>query len=356
MTELRAAIDALDASLVSLLDSRMELVLKVRTAKEADGGDDAGMYRIEREEEILQRLRQHAEVLTEAEVRTIFREILSCSYRRQEQQQIAYLGPPGTFSQLAVQRLFGQEAETFSCNSIHEVAQAVTSGHSRHGILPLENSTRGFVDESLDLLASSELVVGGEVMVPVRHCLMGTGKDWRKAKKIYSHPQSFAQCRAWLQKHLPTMPCEPVLSNAQAAERAAAETGTLAIAPELAADIYDLQVLQRDIQDAEDNTTRFVLIGKRQVPPSGLKDKTSLLLTTEDRPGALLELLQIFDHHQINMTMLYSRPSGIGKWSYRFFLDVDGHRQSSPLSDALKELEELGNLLKIIGSYPVASG
>ena len=358
MESLRTRIDKIDTELVALLDERVDLVLQVRDAKLADG--DAVMHRIEREEEIFARVSSLTGKLSEAQAKAIFREIISACIAHEERQEVAYLGPPGTFSQQAVEMGFGNSASALPCNSIAEVVRAVETGRAQHGILPLENSSRGLVDESVDALANSEVLIGGEILVPVRHCLMGLPDSKRKKGKpkegsrIYSHPQSFAQCRNWLGDNLPTLSLQPVLSNGEAAERAAADGETLAIAPEVAAGIHGLEILHSDIQDDADNTTRFVMIGKRRVPPSKGADKTSLLVASEHKPGALLELLQVFNRHYLNLTMLYSRPSGQRNWSYSFFLDVDAHRDAPQMVAALKELQQRKSLLRVFGSYPAA--
>ena len=359
LDSLRVRIDKIDTELVALLDERVDLVLQVRDAKLADG--DALMHRIEREEQIFARVASLTGKLSGAQAKAIFREIISACIAHEERQEVAYLGPPGTFSQQAVQMGFGSSASALSCNSIGEVVRAVETGRAQHGILPLENSSRGLVDESVDALANSELLMGGEILVPVRHCLMGLPDSqnkrqnkYRDASRIYSHPQSFAQCRNWLGDNLPTLSLQPVLSNGEAAACAAADSEALAIAPEVAAGIHGLEILHSDIQDDADNTTRFVMIGKRQVPPSKGADKTSLLVASEHKPGALLELLQVFNRHYLNLVMLYSRPSGQRNWSYSFFLDVDAHRDAPQMVAALKELQQRKSLLRVFGSYPAA--
>ena len=354
LSRIRDGIDAIDDQILKLLSQRLKLVLQAGEVKRALGMTGA-LHRIEREEAIYARLAEASTDLTEPEIRKIFREIISCQMAREQQQRVAFLGPPGTFSQQAVQEHFGHSAATLDCGSIDDVINAVEDDRAQHGVVPLENSTRGMVDESLDALTRCDLVLTGEVLVPVQHCLMALpGTGIAGAKKIYSHSQSFAQCRNWLQKHLPEPEQELVNSNGAAAAKAAANKGTLAIAPALAADIHGLEILQPGIQDKRNNTTRFVVIGKREIPPGPGIDKTSLLISAEHKPGALLELLQIFGRRDINISSLYSRPSGLTPSSFSFFLDVNGHQQEEPLRSVLQELQQRNTLLRLFGSYPAA--
>lgn len=356
LSELRQQIDALDDRLIALLDERLRIVLQVGKTKAQlhTDGDDAtqSKMRPEREEAIFNRLAALSEELSAEAVRAIYREIISACMSYEQAQTVAYLGPAGTYSQQAVRAHFGRSAVALPCADIAAVVRAVETAEAHHGLLPLENSTQGMVDESYDRLTGSELTMTGEVLLPVRHCLLGAeGLSLQQVAKVYGHTQALAQCREWLGANLPNAVREPLASNALAAQRAAKEDNAVAVASEIAAEIYHLAVLQRGIQDVSSNTTRFGVVGHRPPEPTG-SDKTSLLVRGDDRPGALLEILEIFQRHEVNLSMLYSRPSRQKNWSYVFYLDADGHRAAEPLSLAMQELRDKGVLLSVLGSYP----
>lgn len=352
LTRLRQQIDALDDKIIALLDQRLQYVIRVGEAKSQFAGDEEAKARPERTEAIFQRLTALSEAYSPEAIRAIYREIISASLSYEQRQNVAYLGPPGTYSQQAVQAHFGRSTDTQDCSDIAAVIRAVENGEAQHGLLPLENSTQGMVDESYDRLTASNLTMTGEVQLPVRHCLLGAeGLALEQVQQVYGHAQALAQCRDWLGSHLPSARRQPVASNGLAAQRAAAEPKTAAIASEIAAEIYDLTILQQNIQDVSTNVTRFGVIGRRAPLPSG-SDKTSLLVRTDDRPGALLEILEIFHRHSVNLTMLYSRPSRQKNWSYIFYMDAHGHRDEKPLTDVLEQMRQQGVLLGVLGSYP----
>ena len=228
------------------------------------------------------------------------------------------------------------------------------SGGSDYGVVPIENSTEGVVGHTLDMFVSSGLSICGEVELPIHHCLMARSDDSdavNTVARIYSHQQSFGQCRRWLDANLPNVPRETVSSNGEAARLASVEPGTAAIAGEAAANDYGLRVLAANIEDEPGNRTRFVVLGRQAVGATG-KDKSSVLFSTKDRPGALYELLQAFKKRDINMTRIESRPSHRGTWSYVFYVDFEGHAEDADVQAALAELAELAPFYKFLGSYP----
>ncbi len=347
---IRREIDELDNELLALISRRAELAKKVAEVKDDEGS--AHYYRPEREAEVLRSLVEGNDgPLPGRHVSRIFQEIMSACRALQKPLAVAYLGPEGTFSERAALKHFGHAIDSRPVDSIGAVFRQVESGGGDYGVVPIENSTEGVVGHTLDLFVSSELSICGEVELRIHHCLMAKGGSLADIAKIYSHQQSFAQCRRWLDANLPQAKQETVSSNAEAARRAAAQSGCAAIAGEAVADDYRLRVLASNIEDEPGNTTRFVVIG-RQVAGATGRDKTSVLFSSKDRPGALYELLQSFKKRDINMTRIESRPSRRGNWSYVFYVDFDGHVADANVGAALAELQELAPFFKSLGSYP----
>lgn len=345
---MRERIDALDERLLKLLAQRARLAQRIGGLKQGP------IYRPEREAQILRRVKSlNRGPLSDAAVTRLFTEIMSACRALEDRMTVAYLGPPGTFSQEAVIKHFGGLAMTRSCASIDEVFREVEKGGAGHGVVPVENSTEGAVGRTLDLLLTTPAKVCGEVMLPVRQCLMAKDKRREKIRKVYSHTQSLAQCQRWLARHLPHVETVAVVSNAEAARRASRERNTGAIAARTAAALYGLHVLARNIEDEPRNTTRFLVLGERDAPPSG-RDKTSLILSTRNVPGAVHELLTPLADNQVSMTRLESRPARTGLWEYVFYVDIEGHQQDGNVTRALAELEHRASFLKNLGSYPAA--
>ncbi|MCR4301009.1 MAG: prephenate dehydratase, partial [Sulfuricaulis sp.] len=262
-------------------------------------------------------------------------------------------GPEGTFTQEAALKQFGQAVETVPLAAIDEVFREVESGNAHFGVVPIENSTEGVVNHTLDMFMASPLKICGEVALRIHHHLLGKCNDLGGANGVASHQQSLAQCREWLDANLPGVKRVPVASNAEAARLAAKDTGTLAIASDSAARLYGLHLFASNIEDRPDNTTRFLVIGTIDTGPSG-NDKTSLLLSSRNRPGALQRLLAPLAKNKINMTRIESRPARETLWDYVFFIDVDGHWKDRKVAKALAELEKEAAFLKRLGSYPKA--
>ncbi len=351
--ELRAKIDELDGKIQTLINERAGLARQMAEAKR-DQPRSIDFYRPEREAQVLRRvLERNQGPLRDEEMLRLFREIMSACLAQQEPLKVAFLGPEGTFTQAAVQKHFGHSVRALSLASIPEVFNEVETGVADFGIVPIENSTEGTVSNTLDMFMSSPLMICGEVELRIRQHLLTAATDLSHIRKVYSHQQSLAQCRAWLRETLPDVECVAVSSNAEGARRARDEEGAAAIAGEAAAEIYQLQRLVSNIEDRPDNTTRFLVIGREIFAPSG-HDKTSLMLSADNRPGALQHLLDPFARHNISMTKIESRPSRRGKWDYVFFIDIEGHAEEDRLKPALSELEQAASLFRVLGAYPSA--
>src|SRR5437763_11249916 len=345
----REAIDAIDREILAKLNARAAHARAIGALK---GGGPA--YRPEREAQILSRLTaENAGPLSHDHMAGVFRQIMSACLALEQQLRIAYLGPAGTFSHAAVARHFGQFVDAVPCATIDEVFRSAESGQSDYAVTPVENSTEGAVGRTLDLMCQTKLAICGEVKLRVQQNLLSNAGDLAQVSKIYSHAQSLAQCVQWLAKHLPGVPRVAVASNAEAARLAAAEAGAAAIAGDIAAAIYELAILAPHIEDEPNNTTRFWVLGRQGVAPSG-RDDTSLVMSAPNRPGAVHALLEPFARHGVSMTRFESRPARTGLWEYLFFVDVAGHRLDPPVAAALAELSQKAPFLKLLGSYPAA--
>ena len=345
----RAAIDELDRKILELLNERATHAQAIGTLK---GTGDA--YRPDREARVLARLRAaNSGPLSNEAVTGIFRQTMSACLALEQTLRIAYLGPAGTFSQEAVVKHFGQFVATVPCATIEDVFRAAESEQTDHAVVPVENSTEGAVGRTLDLMCQTPLSICGEIRLRIRQNLLSTAATIGEVTKVYSHAQSLAQCTRWLARHLPDAPHVAVASNAEAARLAALEPGAAAIAGESAAALYALNVLAPHIEDEPNNTTRFWVLGRNRVPPSG-RDETSLVMSAPNRPGAFHNLLEPFATHGVSMTRLESRPARTGLWEYLFFVDVAGHETDATVAAALAELQKKAPMLKILGSYPSA--
>ncbi len=351
LEQIRAEIDALDPQLHALLNRRATLALEVAEVKN-DGSGKPVLYRPEREAQVLREVvARNAGPLSDETVSRLFREIMSACLALEEPVSVAYLGPEGTFTHEATLKHFGHAAEIGPMATIDAVFRAVEAGTAAFGVVPVENSTQGVVHHTLDMFISSPLGICGEVELAVHHQLLSQVTELAAVERVYAHHQALAQCRQWLQSTLPNVATEAVNSNADAAQRAGVGFGTAAIASAWAGEHYALNTLASNIEDKPDNTTRFLVIGTQEIEASG-EDKTSLLLSARDRPGALYKLLAPLADAGISMTKIESRPSHVGKWQYVFFIDVEGHRDDVPLRDVLRTLESNAALFRVLGSYP----
>ncbi|HXQ64364.1 MAG TPA: prephenate dehydratase [Steroidobacteraceae bacterium] len=356
LADIRTEIDRIDAELEQLLNARARIAQAVGTTKRAAGTATAEFYRPEREAEVLRRvMARNRGPLSNEEMVRLFREIMSACLAQQEPLKIAFLGPEGTFTQQAVLKHFGHSVRALPLPAIDDVFREVESGVADFGVVPIENSTEGTVSHTADMFLLSPLKICGEVELRVHQHLIGWVDSLERIERICSHQQSLAQCRGWLSEHLPNVERIAVASNAEAARRARDEDGTAAIAGEAAAEVYGLKILVPEIEDRPDNATRFLIVGRKILEPSG-RDRTTLLLSGPDTagPGALLRLLEPFARHGISMSRLESRPSRRKKWDYVFFVDVEGHASDAPVAKALAEIKRRASLCKLLGSYPRA--
>jgi chorismate mutase/prephenate dehydratase len=350
LSDLRAAIDAIDAELIQLLRRRAEVVKEIGKRKNEAGET---VFDAAREEMVLRRASavDAAPLSTEA-VRAIFAEIISACRALEEPVIVAYLGPPYTFTHLAARHRFGSQANYLDCGSVHGVFDAVERGQASVGVVPVENSLSGAVPETLDRLVTTDLKIIGEHYQPIEQCLLGNS-SLEEVRKLHTHPQAHAQCQRWLRENLPNVEVINQSSTAAAARAAQADPGSAAIGPAEAADAYGVRVLARAIQDYPDNRTRFFVLGRGVPAPTG-RDKTSLVFAAQHRAGALHEALTPFRVYGVNMTMIQSRPVPGRLWQYVFFVDIEGHEKDGHVAKALQDMRELASNLAVLGSYPAA--
>jgi chorismate mutase/prephenate dehydratase len=349
LEKIRREIDRLDDELAALIEKR---AAQAKKAGELKAG--AAAYRPERESEILRRVSKRNGLLGE-KMSAIFREIISACRGLEEAIRVSYLGPQGTFSEQALRKHFGAAVEALPVPSVDEAFRRCESGGAQFTVVPAENSTEGVVGRTLDLLVTTPLRICGEVELRVQQNLLSREKELRSIKRVYSHAQSLAQCNGWLAQNLPGVERVPVASNAEAAQRAAQEAGTAAIAGQAAGERYGLAALARSIEDDPNNTTRFLVLGNLDPAPSG-RDRTSLVMSAENKPGAVHALLTPLAAHGVSMSRIESRPARArtALWEYLFFIDVEGHQKDAHVAQALAALRAKAPYLKILGSYPVA--
>jgi len=353
---MRERIDAIDSELQRLLNERAACALAVGAIKQSEpGAEQPVYYRPEREAQILTRIKAENEgPLADNEIARLFREIISCCLNLEQPLTIAYLGPPGTYCEAAAVKQFGHFAGTVSQSSIDEVFREVESAGAHYGVVPVENSTEGMINQTLDCFMDSSLNVCAEVELPIHHALMVNQDNGdTPITEILSHSQSLAQCRAWLNAHYPGLERTPVSSNAEAARQVSQRTGVAAIAGDMAAEEYDLRIIASNIEDHADNKTRFLVLGQQKVGPSG-RDKTSILVSTRNEPGALYKVLGPFHRHEISLSRIETRPAKSGSWSYVFFIDFDGHQSQPEIKEVLAEVAEVAMEVRQLGSYPQA--
>jgi chorismate mutase / prephenate dehydratase len=358
LENIRDSIDAIDARIQALLNERARFAQLVGISKTASG-KAVDFYRPEREAQVLRKaLKRNRGPLRDEEIARLFREIMSACLAQQEPLKVAFLGPEGTFTQAAVLKHFGSSVRALPLPAIDEVFHEVEGGVADFGVVPIENSSEGTVNHTLDMFLSSALKICGEVELRISHHLMGRMSGTESVKRVCAHPQALAQCRGWLDDQLPDVERVPVSSNAEGARRARDERGTAAIASRAAAEIYGLTLLANEIEDQSDNTTRFLIVGRKLFEASGASgaDRTTLLVSAHDTDGsgALFRLLEPMAEHGVNMTRIESRPSRKRKWDYVFFIDISGHVSDPPVAKALAALEKRASLFKVLGSYPRA--
>jgi len=349
---LRSAIDEIDRRIVALLNERARLAQEVGRVKDAT---DLPVYRPEREAEVLRNVAAASTgPLPEAALAAVFREVMSACRALERRIRVAFLGPAGTFSELALLKQFGSSVEAVPCLSIDEVFRTVEAGGADFAIAPVENSTEGSITRTLDLLLATPLAIVAEVSLPVEHHLLTSSGGMQGVTRIAAHAQALAQCVNWLNQHYPTIERQPVASNGEAARLASADPAMAAIAGEAAASRYGLVPVASHIQDDPANRTRFVALGRQRSQPSG-RDKTSLILAVAHRAGAVHHMLAPLARHGVSMTRFESRPAKTGTWEYYFYVDVEGHEADPKVAVALEQLRGECAFYKSLGSYPVAA-
>ncbi|MBP7793326.1 MAG: prephenate dehydratase [Candidatus Goldbacteria bacterium] len=346
MKKYRKEIDVIDDHIVELLHKRAAMVKKIAEIKQRE---KVHIYDPARESLILKRIKK-GDFPVEA-VKNVFNEIFSASRYLQKKVRVAYLGPVASFSHMAAIKRFGKMISYLPFNSIRDVFVEVEKENADYGCVPVENSTEGAVNYTYDMFVDSDLKICSEIMLNVHHCLMSKAKDVKKIKQIFSHPQSFAQCRNWIESNVPDVKLTEVSSNSKGAELAAKTPGSAAIAGELAASTYGLNIIASDIQDMADNITRFFIIGNQINEKTGF-DKTSIMVSIKDKVGALYDLLRPFQKYRINLTNIESRPSKKKAWDYLFFVDFQGHVDEKKVINALNEIKNKCGEVKVLGSYP----
>lgn len=351
LDDIRIQIDKLDNEILSRINQRAALAQEVAKIKQTLENSPE-FYRPEREAKVLKKIMANNQgPLANKEIAVLFREIMSACLALEQPINVAYLGPEGTFTQAAALKHFGKFAKTYPFNSIAKVFREVEIGDSQYGVVPIENSTEGVITHTLDEFVQSKLKICGEVEVLIHHNLLSQDNDLSSIKEVYAHQQSLGQCRQWLDDNLPNAKRIPVSSNAEAAKTIKELPQAAAIASEVAADIYDLNIVAKNIEDIENNTTRFLIIGRNEPDTSG-EDKTTLLLVADNKPGALHRLLEPFSKHGVSMSRIESRPSRRMNWEYVFFVDVNGHQNDEGLKQAIETLRENSQIVSILGSYP----
>lgn len=348
--EHRKAIDRLDAQIVRLLNERTRHVLAIGEIKRKAGEE---IYVPARERLVLNRIaRLNPGPMTNEQLRAVYREVMSSALALEKTLTIAYLGPQATFTHQAAIKRFGSSLQYSAQKTIADVFTEVSKHRADYGVVPVENTTEGVVTHTLDMFVDSDLKIVSQIVLRIQQCLMSNSPRAR-IRKLYAHPQSLAQCRAWVQNHLPRVEIIETSSNARSAELAAREAGAAAIAGTLAAETYRLNILELDIQDNAANATRFLVLGRACSPPTP-KDRTSLMISISDKVGALHHALAAFRRYRINLTKIESRPSKRKAWEYFFFIDCDGHVESPRVAKAITFLEQECSFVKVLGSYPNA--
>jgi chorismate mutase/prephenate dehydratase len=351
---LRDQIDALDQQIQQLINERAQCAQNVAHVKEKyANGEAIQFYRPEREAQVLRKvMARNKGPIANEDMARLFREVMSVCLALEEPLKVAFLGPEGTFTQAAALKHFGHSVQCESQASIADVFREVAAGSVKYGVVPVENSTEGVVTHTLDSFAESSLQICGEVALRIHHHFL-SNETKTQIKTVYSHPQSLAQCRQWLDTHWPNVERVAVSSNAEAARRAAKESNAAAIAGDAAADLYSIEALASNIEDMPDNTTRFLIIGVDKTQNCG-DDKSSIMVSSRNQPGALYHVLEPFHRAGVSLTRIETRPSRSGAWNYNFFIDFEGHCDQPHIQAVLEQVGSAASDLKILGSYPKA--
>jgi chorismate mutase/prephenate dehydratase len=345
----RKKIDAVDKSIVKLLNERAQIAKEIGKEKTALG---EAIYVPSREKEVIKKATSGKNVLRIEDLASIYTEIISACRNLEVTTKIAFLGPWATWTHQAALKKFGSSCLFIPCADVKGVIEEIENARVDFGVVPVENSNEGSVNVTLDLLVETNLNVCGEISLKIDQSIL-VKEEKNQILRIYSHPQGLAQCRNWLSKNYPDVELIPVSSTAEAAKKTAKESYAAAIASEAAAKIYKLQVLESGIQDGKQNYTRFFVVGNSKTKPTG-DDKTSLVFMIKDRVGALHDIMGVFDKNKVNMVRIESRPSRKKLWEYMFFVDIDGHSDDKKVSAAINDLKQFCVFVKVLGSYPKA--
>ncbi len=352
LIQIRNDIDRIDVQIQDLIGQRAECAQKVADIKTKGGTVEAVFYRPEREAQVLRAVKaRNTSLLPDEEMAKLFREIMSACLALEQPTTVAYLGPEGSYSHASVIKQFGSSAHPIAVSTIESVFELVEKGGAHYGIVPVENSSEGVVKTTQNALLKTKLKISGEVELAIHHCLLSKSSSVESLKKVVAHTQALGQCEQWIKNNLPWVEVEAVASNALAAKQAQSDPSIAAIASEQAAQLYGLTILESNIEDQADNTTKFWVLGKESTQCSG-EDKTAMVVSIKNHSGALLELLTCFSQRDINMTRIISRPSEDKTWDYLFFIDVLGHQSDENVNQALKEVAEKAMFFKLLGSFP----
>ncbi len=346
--ELRQRIDKIDQRITHLLHQRGRVALEIVTAK---GREKLSTYDPSREKEVFEKVSNYLGPFPKRGIQAVFREILSASRSLQREIQVGYLGPQGTFTHEATLKHFGESASLMAIPRLSNVFRSLEQNELDYGVVPVENSLEGVVSETLDLLLETPLKICAEIVLSVRHSLLTRERRLEEIQRVYSHPIALAQCRRWLAENLPNVLKVGTESTAAAVQKILKEETSAAIASPLAAKLYGIKPLRRNIQDRTEDFTRFLILGREEATPTS-QDKTTLILSLKNKPGALYEALRPLARARINLTKIESRPAKSEPWSYLFFIDCDGNYRDQRLSEALRKVETHCRFVKCMGSYP----
>jgi len=350
LSKIRALIDKLDKQIIKNLNERGKLAQKIKKAKSLSNNNN--IFRPEREAQILRSLEESNEgPLTNKNLRSIFREIISSCLSLEKKLNISCLGPEQSYSNIALIKFFGSSVDIKFLDSINSIFDNVNHGKMDFGIVPIENSNQGSIKTTIDRLIKEDIKICGEVNLTIKHCLLTHSKNLNNIKKIYAHEQTFLQCNEWLLKNSPTSQRVFCSSNSAAAKKIKKTANTAAIASKNCSSYYKIPILKKNIHDVVDNTTRFIVIGNRDIDISGV-DKTSILVSVPNKAGALKNLLESLSNNKISMSKIESIPTKINNWEYMFLLDIDGHANSKNVTSALKDIKKKSTFYKFLGSYP----
>ncbi len=349
LKKLRAQIDKVDAEIVKAINRRTEIILDIGKLKEKN---KTKVYAPDREHKVYQKVFQlNKGPMKNKSLEAIYREIMSASLSLEKKITIGFLGPLGTFTHQACIRKFGSSLPFKPFKTIQDVFKSVEDGECDYGVVPVENSTEGSVNNTLDMFVESTVHICSEISIPIQHNLMSMSTDLSKIKKLYSHPQIFGQCRQWILGNMPGADLIEVSSSSKAVQMAAEDKQAGAIGSDLSAQLYKLKTIVRSIQDRSTNVTRFAILSNVYPPKTG-SDKTSVVVFLKDKVGALHDTLLYFKSYDLNLTRIESRPSKKRPWEYYFFIDFVGHCDDLKIQDMLKSLSDHCEVVKVIGSYP----